>query len=81
MSARVMLLAVVGCLALTQSALAQDRAAARKACMSDFKAHCAGVTPGGGRVAKCLNDNLAKLTPDCRAALLAHKQDKAKGAQ
>lgn len=45
---------------------ADDREAAKKACMGDYKKYCSGVLPGGGRVKKCLADNLDKLEPPCR---------------
>lgn len=45
---------------------ADDREAAKKACMGDYKKYCSGVWPGGGRVKKCLTDNLDKLEPPCR---------------
>lgn len=73
-------LALIGCLAAGHSAQAQDRAAARKACMPDFQKYCTGVAPGGGRVIQCLTANLDKLTPDCRA-VVASTQGKAKGPQ
>lgn len=38
-------------------------------CRDDFKAHCPGVEVGGGRAVACLNDNLAALSEDCRAAV------------
>jgi hypothetical protein len=78
---RMLLLALVACLPAAGSALAQDRQAARKACMTDFRTHCRGVVPGGGRVAKCLSDNLDKLTPDCKAALAANAAANGKAAQ
>ena len=46
--------------------------------MADFKKHCAGVMPGGGRVRKCLTDNLDKLAPECRAHVEAHAAAKPK---
>ena len=50
---------------------AQDRTKDREACVPDYKKHCSGVAMGGGRIKKCLNDNLDKLTPECRAVVEA----------
>lgn len=51
-------------------ALAQDqRAVLRTACKSDYDRLCSGVTPGGGRIVKCLRDNGDKLTQACKTAL------------
>ena len=52
-----------------QPALAQDRAALRDACARDVATHCPGVQPGGGRIAACFKQNLAKLSEGCRTAL------------
>jgi hypothetical protein len=78
---RLLPMAVIACLSAAGPAFAQDRQAARKACMTDFRTHCPGVMPGGGRVAKCLSDNLDKLTPDCKAALAANAAAKGKAAR
>jgi len=59
-------------LALSAAACAQDdKAAAREACMADYKKLCTGVMPGAGRVLKCLADNLDKLAPRCREIVIA----------
>lgn len=50
----------------TSGALSEDKEAAKKACMNDYKKYCAGVFPGGGRVKKCMSENLGKLEPACR---------------
>lgn len=42
-----------------------------QACRSDFLTHCAGVEKGGGARIRCLQQNAAKLGPDCAAALEA----------
>lgn len=59
-------LALLVALTAMQAARADDRDAAKKACMNDYKKFCSGIFPGGGRVKKCLTDNLAKLEPPCR---------------
>lgn len=52
---------------------AQDaRSQARQACMADYSRHCSGITPGSGRVRKCLGDNYAALSQACRQALDAN---------
>jgi hypothetical protein len=40
-----------------------------RSCRDDFRASCPDVDLGGGRAITCLNENEAKLTPDCRDAL------------
>ena len=45
---------------------------ARQACMADYSRYCSGLTPGGGRVRKCLGDHYAELAPACRQALDAN---------
>jgi hypothetical protein len=40
----------------------------QKACEDDIMAFCAGVKPGGGRIAQCLKANESKLSPQCKAA-------------
>lgn len=41
----------------------------RSACGGDVRALCAGVAPGGGRIAQCLGANAASLSPACRQVL------------
>jgi hypothetical protein len=40
-----------------------------EACKGDAQQYCKDVHPGGGRVARCLKDNEAKLSSACKAAL------------
>ena len=48
---------------------AQQQAAIRQACQSDFMAKCRGVQPGGKDALMCLQRNSAQLSVGCRAAV------------
>ena len=39
---------------------------AKQSCAKDIEKFCANVTPGGGRLLKCLKPHLKELTPACR---------------
>jgi hypothetical protein len=39
------------------------------ACKPDVERLCAGITPGGGRIAACLKANEAQVSPACKAEL------------
>jgi hypothetical protein len=47
------------------------RADLRRACMADYLKFCAGVAPGEGRVARCLQANRASLSGACGDAFAA----------
>ncbi len=47
----------------------QEIAVLRGACGPDYRALCAGVPPGGGRVIACFRENAASLSPGCQAVL------------
>jgi hypothetical protein len=59
---------LIGTLALLLSRVsAQDtRSEARQACKADYSRFCSGISPGGGRVRKCLNDNFDALSAACK---------------
>jgi hypothetical protein len=50
---------------------AQQTAAVRASCRSDFMSHCVGVQPGGAEALQCLKRNEAQLSPTCRSAVAA----------
>ena len=60
------------------SAGAQQEAIARGACQPDVERLCAGVQPGQGRIATCLMDKQAELSPECTQEI-AQLRARAKG--
>jgi hypothetical protein len=50
---------------------AQQTAAIRAACRSDFTSRCSGVQPGGAEALQCLKRNEAQLSAACRSAVAA----------
>jgi hypothetical protein len=52
----------------------QEMAVLRWSCGPDFRALCAGVPPGGGRVIACLRANAPALSPRCRRALMTARR-------
>jgi hypothetical protein len=56
--------------ALTATAFAQTPTAEqRAACGADVKKFCSNVTPGGGRLIKCLSEQKDKVSAACRKSL------------
>jgi hypothetical protein len=43
----------------------------RQSCAMDYRAHCRGIRPGGGRALACLQENSQSLSPRCQDALMA----------
>ena len=61
-------IAIVACVVgFSTSGFAQS--AVREACRADYAKYCSGVTPGGGRIAACLNKQHDQLGEACRKAL------------
>jgi hypothetical protein len=53
----------------------RERAAMmRRACGGDFRQYCRGVGLGGGRALACLADHRESLSPGCREALAAMRE-------
>jgi len=51
---------------LSQASAGDARSEAKQACKADYSRFCAGTMPGGGRIRKCLGDNYASLSADCK---------------
>ena len=68
-------LAGVMSLALMPGAFAQvtaeQQAAIKSSCRSDFMSNCSGVQPGGAQALQCLQKNVSKLSPSCQTAVTA----------
>lgn len=62
-------------LAMSQGASAQvtadQQAAIKASCRSDFMSKCSGVRPGGAEALQCLQKNVASLSPSCQSAVSA----------
>jgi hypothetical protein len=57
--------------AATAQITADQQSAIRASCRSDFQSKCSGVTPGGTEALACLQKNVARLSPACKAAVSA----------
>ncbi|CAN5389754.1 hypothetical protein BH10PSE16_BH10PSE16_17550 [soil metagenome] len=51
------------------SARAGDAPTPRTACRADYSRLCAGVKPGGGRIAQCLQAHQSELSGPCQASM------------
>ena len=51
------------------NALAQDNAQNQSACMGDAMTYCSAYVPDQGRIAACLRQNRARISPACQAAI------------
>lgn len=61
-----------GCRQGLKEAIEQTRGGPQawlRVCREDIRALCAGVAAGGGRIAACLRERRAALTPRCQASL------------
>ena len=63
--------------AICAALLAAGSARGDDACRADVERLCAGIPPGGGRIAACLKANAAQVSPACKA-VLASVQNKVK---
>lgn len=57
--------------AQAQQPTAAQASAIRGSCRSDFMANCSDVRPGGRDALECLERNVGKLSPSCKAAVTA----------
>jgi acetyl esterase/lipase len=73
--ARRVVAVAVGLIAVAVSpALGQQAGyGAMQACRADFRSHCAGTVPGGGRIIQCLLAHESQLSGNCRMALASQR--------
>src|SRR5262245_34269001 len=57
--------------ALAQTPTADQQAAIKASCRSDFMANCMGVPRGGKEAFQCLEKNMASLSAGCQQAIKA----------
>ena len=61
--------------ALAPAALAQGKGEkAEGPCREDAKKFCGNVQPGGGRIARCMKEHEAQLSPACQSAMKEAQQ-------
>lgn len=53
--------------------LGANLAWAAGACQEDREKLCAGIEPGEGRIARCMHDNLERVSPACKEQMTAMK--------
>ena len=76
--------AVVATVLLAPAARAADEPQGRGACRTDVEKLCKGVEPGQGRIAQCLKDKEAEVSPGCKQHLTQmreHMQELLRGVQ
>lgn len=54
---------------LVAPAVKAQAPALAKICEGDYRQHCPGVQPGGGRILACLHKNADRLSQACREGL------------
>jgi hypothetical protein len=52
----------------------EKAAEVREACGMDYREHCRGIPPGGGRAMSCLAEHEASLSSGCQRAMSAMRQ-------
>ncbi|MBB6308447.1 hypothetical protein [Xanthobacter tagetidis] len=57
--------------AAAQTPTSAQQQALKASCQSDFRANCAGVSPGGQAALACLQKNVAQLSANCQSAVNA----------
>jgi hypothetical protein len=60
---------VIGAALLLSGSSAVAQQAAAKACIADVKKNCAGVEPGGGRIADCIKKQIGDVSAPCKELL------------
>jgi hypothetical protein len=50
-------------------AAAEDLGKLRQACGAEVKKLCAGIQPGGGRIAQCMREHGSELSEACQTAI------------
>jgi hypothetical protein len=68
-------LIAVGPISVVADGITVRLQAIAKACDPDIQTFCAGLTPGGGRVMRCLGANYMSTSPACRGSMASAMND------
>lgn len=69
MRAFLSLVLVVSCCSGAFAQSGQIPEEAKEKCKADYEKLCSGVMPGGGRILKCFQAHIDKVSPGCAEAL------------
>lgn len=64
-------ISLLASLAHAQQLNRQQLTEIRAVCEADLRKLCAGIQPGGGRLAQCLQQNAASVSQPCKEKLMA----------
>jgi hypothetical protein len=65
----------LGTFTVAADGLASRLQAVAKSCDADIQTYCTGMTPGGGKIVRCLGANYMSVSPSCRATMASAMND------
>ncbi len=65
----------LGTINVAADGLAARLQAVAKSCDTDIQTYCTGMTPGGGKIVRCLGSNYMNVSPSCRATMASAMND------
>jgi hypothetical protein len=69
------LMICVGTMQVSADSVASRLQAISTSCHTDVQTFCQGLTPGGGKVVRCLGQNVMSVSAACRGTMLSAMND------